>query len=88
MKSLTSNQYIVYIVECADLTLYVGSTTNLEKRMHEHNYTKKGARYTKIRRPIILKYSETFLTLREARSREAAIKRFTRIKKLDLIAKK
>ncbi|MFA5870280.1 MAG: GIY-YIG nuclease family protein [Candidatus Paceibacterota bacterium] len=88
MKSVTLNQYVVYIVECVDLTLYVGSTSNLEKRIHEHNHAKKGAHYTKIRRPVVLKYSETFQTLKDARSREAAIKRLSREKKLNLLMKK
>ena len=78
---------IVYILECADNTLYVGSTNNIEKRLHEHNHAKSGAHYTKIRRPVVLTYTETFATLGEARSREAVIKRLTRAKKLDLIGK-
>ena len=74
-----------YILECADKTLYVGSTPDLQKRLHQHNNSKCGAHYTKIRRPVVLKYKETFATLGEARSREAAIKKLTREKKLNLI---
>ncbi|MEK7564493.1 MAG: GIY-YIG nuclease family protein [Patescibacteria group bacterium] len=77
--------HFVYILECADKTLYVGCTNNLEKRLEQHNNSKKGAHYTKIRRPVILKYSETFPTLREARAREAEIKRWDRNKKMKLI---
>lgn len=77
--------YFVYILECADTTLYVGSTNNLEKRLHQHNHSKQGAHYTKIRRPVNLKYSETYTTLREARQREAEIKKLPRARKLDLI---
>lgn len=80
-------QPTTYILECADKTLYVGSTNDLDKRLHEHNHAKNGAHYTKIRRPVALKYKETFATLSEARSREVAIKRLTRTKKLDLIHK-
>ena len=77
--------HFVYILECADKTLYVGSTTDLEKRLRQHNGAKAGAHYTKIRRPVVLKYSERFRTLAKARAREAAIKRLTRKDKLELI---
>ncbi len=77
--------YSVYILECADKTLYVGSTNNLEKRVKQHNESKQGAHYTKIRRPVILKYSEKFKTLRKALQREIEIKSWTRKKKLELI---
>lgn len=78
----------IYILECKDKTLYVGCTNDIEKRLHEHNHSKKGAHYTKIRRPVILKYSETFDTLKEARAREAEIKKWTRDKKMSLIDNK
>ena len=80
--------YFTYILECADKTLYVGSTNNLIKRLREHNNSKNGAHYTKIRRPVKLLYSETFLTPREARQRETEIKKWVRSKKLLLINKK
>ncbi len=77
--------YFVYIVECADQSLYVGCTNDLKKRLQQHNNSKWGAHYTKIRRPVILKYSEEFQTLKEARQREAEIKGWRREKKLTLI---
>ena len=76
--------YFVYILECADKSLYVGCTNNLERRLEQHNNSKWGAHYTKIRRPVILKYSESFSTLREARRRENEIKKWRREKKLEL----
>lgn len=76
--------YVVYILECHDGTYYTGCTANIEKRLLEHNTAKKGAHYTKIRRPVILKYSEKFATLREARSREYAIKQMKRSEKASL----
>ena len=76
--------HFVYILECADASLYVGCTKNLEKRLKEHNHSKQGAHYTKIRRPVVLKYSETFSNLKDARAREAALKRLSRDKKLAL----
>jgi putative endonuclease len=72
-------------LECSDETYYIGSTNNLEKRLKQHNKSKSGAHYTKIRRPVILKYSEKVETLKEARRREAEIKRFTKTKKEALI---
>lgn len=77
--------YFVYILECADKSLYVGCTNNLERRLKQHNDLKCGAHYTKIRRPVVLKYSEIFTTLREARQRESEIKGWRREKKFALI---
>jgi putative endonuclease len=77
-------QYYVYILECTDKTLYVGSTNNIQKRLHTHNNSKSGAHYTKIRRPVVLKYSESFETKSEALKRECVIKKLTRAEKLKL----
>lgn len=73
--------YFVYILECSDNSYYVGCTNNLKKRLKQHNESKWGAHYTKIRRPAILKHSEQFETLIEARRREAEIKGWRRGKK-------
>ncbi len=80
--------FYVYIVECADQSLYVGCTNDLAKRLKQHNESKWGAHYTKIRRPVTLKYSEEFKTLKEARRREVEIKGWRREKKLALIERK
>lgn len=77
--------YYVYILECSDKTLYIGSTNNLEKRVVAHNTLKAGARYTKARRPVRLKYSEKFSTKSLALKRECALKKLTRAEKLRLI---
>lgn len=77
--------YFVYILKCVDKTLYVGCTNNLERRLSQHNNSKQGAHYTKIRRPVKLIYSEKFKTFAKARRREAEIKSWTRDKKLALI---
>lgn len=79
--------YKVYILECSDQTLYVGSTNDLERRIKQHNNLKSGAHYTKIRRPVKLLYHEIFMTLKEAMAREREIKTWTRKKKLELIKK-
>jgi putative endonuclease len=77
--------YYTYILTCADGTLYVGATNNIEKRVKEHNTSKNGAHYTKIRRPVELSYFEVFETFKESRSREAALKKLSREKKYALI---
>lgn len=77
--------YFVYILECADGTFYAGSTNDLQKRLHAHNYLKSGAHYTKIRRPVTLKYSEIVPDLAAARAREAEFKRWSREEKVDFI---
>lgn len=79
------SSHFVYILQCSDKSLYVGCTNNLERRVREHNQSKKGAHYTKIRRPVILKYHEKYKTLGAARAREAEIKRWDRKKKLELV---
>ena len=79
--------YFVYILECSDKTLYVGSTNDIARRLYAHNNLKSGAHYTKILRPVVLKYSEKVRTLGKARSREAELKRLTRKEKLELFTK-
>ncbi len=78
--------FYVYILTCSDGTLYVGSTNNLEERLRKHNNLKSGAHYTKIRRPVVLSYSETVATYSEARKREGELKRLSRKQKLILIS--
>ena len=63
----------------------MGCTNNLERRLKQHNDSKWGAHYTKIRRPVTLKYSETFQTLIMARRREREVKGWKRDKKWNLI---
>ena len=80
-----SAQNYTYILECADGTLYCGWTNDLEKRVQAHN-AGKGAKYTKTRRPVVLKYHEIFSTNQEAMKREWALKQLSRKEKLQLIA--
>ncbi len=79
--------FYTYIIECSDKTLYTGFTTNLEKRIKTHNL-KRGAKYTRGRTPVTLRYSETFTTKSAALKREYAIKQLSRTQKLKLIEKK
>ena len=77
--------WIVYILECADSSLYTGITTDLDRRLAEHA-AGKGARYTKGRGPFRLVYSETCQSRAEASKRETAIKALDRAKKRQLFA--
>lgn len=77
--------FYIYILECSDKSYYIGSTNNLVKRLKQHNGLKSGAHYTKIRRPVILKYFEKVESFSEARRREAEIKRLTKTEKTALI---
>lgn len=76
--------HFVYIVRCSDNSLYTGYTNNIEARINKHN-AGKGAKYTKIRCPVVLVYQEMYETKSEALRREYEIKTFTRQRKLKLI---
>ena len=74
----------VYLLRCADDTLYCGWTTDLEHRVRVHN-SGRGAKYTRSRTPVKLVYFEEFEDRKEALSREWHLKRLTREEKLLLI---
>lgn len=78
--------YYLYILECADKTLYTGITTDLKRRINEHNNSSLGARYTKARRPVKLVYYKKFKTKSAAAKREWAVKKLSRQDKLQLIS--
>ena len=73
----------VYIVRCADNTLYTGWTTDVERRVRTHN-AGRGAQYTRRRMPVELVYLEPQPSRADAMRREAAIKRWPRKRKLAL----
>ena len=75
---------VVYILKCADGTLYTGWTTDLERRLQAHN-SGQGARYTRGRRPLRLVYREEQSDRSAAQRREAAIRRLSRADKLKLV---
>lgn len=75
----------VYILHCADNTLYTGITTDIDRRIHEHNNGVKGARYTRSRRPVTLAYQEPYASRADASRREYSIKQLHRTEKLELI---
>ncbi len=75
------------MLHCADGTLYTGITTDVARRLAEHNgESGQGARYTRSRRPVELAYIEAAANRAEAARREAAIKRLDRARKLALCA--
>lgn len=78
-------RFWVYIVECADKTLYTGYTNNLENRIKEHNNGKRGAKYLRGRTPVKLAYAKEYKHYRRAIARERKIKTLTRAEKQDLI---
>ena len=77
----------IYILRCADGTLYTGWTNDLEKRLAAHQ-SGKGGKYTRARLPVELVHSERFDTKQEAMHREWEIKQLTREEKLALIESK
>ncbi len=81
--------YYVYILRCADDTLYTGITTDIARRLSEHNGdVSRGAKYTQARRPVMLVYSRRFRTRSNAQREEARVKRLSRVEKLSLIESK
>ena len=77
--------WIVYIIRCDDDTLYTGVTTNLERRFREHRDLSCGAKYFNGRKPLEVVFSENGHDRSSASQREAAIKKLSRDRKLDLI---
>mgnify|MGYP001969684103 FL=1 len=76
-----SADWLMYVVECADGSYYTGITTDITRRLHEHNHTKRGAKYTRARRPVGLIYSERYDDRSKASKAEAAFKKLTRKQK-------
>lgn len=80
--------YYLYILKCSDGTLYTGITTDLARRVEEHNSGTLGAKYTRGRRPVELMYSKKFRTRSTASQAEAQIKKLSRSEKIDLVKSK
>jgi len=82
---MVETDWFVYLLRCADNTLYCGITTNLGKRLRQHNgELVGGAKYTRVRQPCVLVYSETLNNRSEASKRECVIKKLTKQEKLAL----
>lgn len=78
-------KWFLYVVRCSDDTLYTGVTTDVQRRLHEHNTTKRGAKYTKTRRPVKLVLVEIYADRSSAQSAEHSFKKLIRQKKWEKI---
>ena len=76
--------WYIYILECSDGTLYTGITTDINRRLLEHN-SGKGAKYTRVRRPVVLKALFEAKNRSEAAKEEYRIKQLPRTEKLKLL---
>ena len=81
-----STDWFVYIVQCVDLSLYTGITTDLLRRIEEHNSSPNGARYTRARRPVRLVYFEQSESRSTASKREHALKALNPTDKRQLVS--
>ena len=79
-------KWFVYILNCADGTLYTGITNDLDRRIKAHN-AGTASKYTRVRRPVSIVYSEEVETKGDALRRELQIKRLTRSEKMAIIKK-
>ena len=77
-------QWNIYIIQCNDGKFYTGITTDIDRRLREHN-SGNGGRFTKYRKPVELVYKEHDVDRAGALKREAEIKKMNRREKLDLI---
>lgn len=76
-----NHTYYVYIVECSDGSYYTGVTNDIDRRLWEHNHSENKKSYTYTRRPVILKYCETFKYINDAIAWEKQLKGWSRKKK-------
>jgi len=79
------SDWFVYMLRCADNSLYTGVTTDLERRLLEHNGENSVTKYTRVRQPVTLVYYEKADSRSTAGKREAAIKKLSKKKKEYLI---
>lgn len=84
--SIEIKKYYVYLLRCNDESLYCGMTTDLERRIYEHNNSVKGAKYTRARRPVCLVWYKECQNRSEACKEEYRIKRLSRKDKLNIIS--
>ena len=78
-------EWFLYVLKCGDGTLYTGVTTNIDRRLNEHNASSKGAKYTKARRPVKLVYWLRFQDRSSVQKAEYKFKQLTREEKRKVI---
>jgi putative endonuclease len=83
---MTYSSWYVYMLRCADNSLYTGITTDISRRVKEHNKSNKlGAKYTRARRPVILVYQQDCLSRSDAASNEYRLKKLNKKSKEALV---
>jgi putative endonuclease len=80
-----SSIWQVYLLRCNDNSLYAGITTDIQRRLQQHNNSKQGAKYTRARRPVVLAYIENAGDRSAASKREYQLRTLTKIKKEQLV---
>jgi len=80
--------WFLYVLRCSDNTLYTGVTTDYKRRLHEHNNTARGAKYTRSRRPSKIEFAAHYEERSSAMRAEHAFKQMSRKQKEDFISKK
>ena len=80
------DKWFMYVVRCADGSLYAGVTKNLKRRILEHNYGMRGAKYTRSRRPVEVVYEEECDDHSDALKKEWAFKKLSKTRKERRIA--
>lgn len=84
-KDNQESRWFVYMVRCSDNSLYSGVTTDVERRELEHNTSAKGAKYTRVRRPVMMVFSLAVENRSVAGKLEAQLKKLTKVKKEQLV---
>ena len=82
---MSKKAWYLYVVECIDGTLYTGITTSVSRRIDEHNAGARGAKYTRSRRPVQLRYTRTYEDQSSALKAEHKFKKLTRKQKKEII---
>jgi len=83
--SANKQSWFVYLLRCSDTSLYTGITTDIARRLQEHNHGDKGAKFTRGRRPVSLVYHEKYASRSQASRREYQIKRLSKEKKEQML---
>ncbi len=82
----TNKPWYVYLLRCNDNSLYAGITTNIERRLHQHNHTKLGAKYTRAKRPVTLAFIEIAADKSTASKKEYQLRKLPKIQKERLVS--
>jgi putative endonuclease len=86
LMSRTDTRWYLYVAKCSDGSFYTGITTDVARRLDEHNTASSGAKYTRSRRPVELIFQEEYSSQSEALKAEFSFKKLTRRQKLRIIS--